>query len=179
MSVVYFISDLHLGHKNILQFSGGLRDGNTVEEHDHIILERIKLTVNKRDVLYICGDIILTHDKEQEKKYLREIADIPGAKYLIRGNHDNLNIIDYSSVFQDIYGIHKYKKYWLTHAPIHPSELRGKGNIHGHCHLERIKNQYNEIDPRYINVCVEMNRGWPISYSDILASKTTLGMRDL
>lgn len=33
-----------------------------------------------------------------------------------------------------VYSLVKYKGFWLSHAPIHPEELRGCKNIHGHCH---------------------------------------------
>lgn len=46
---VYFISDLHLSHKRILEFSGQYRDwASTVEEHDEILIDRINSVVSKR-----------------------------------------------------------------------------------------------------------------------------------
>lgn len=55
----------------------------------------------------------------------------------------------------------KYKNLWLTHAPIHPDELRGKKNVHGHCHGHILN------DKRYINVCVE-HADRPIPIEEII-----------
>jgi calcineurin-like phosphoesterase family protein len=55
----------------------------------------------------------------------------------------------------------KYKGFWLTHAPIHPDELRGKMNVHGHVHTKTL------ADNRYFNVSCE-NVGYkPVCFDDI------------
>ena len=38
---------------------------------------------------------------------------------------------------------------WLSHAPIHPDELRGKPSVHGHCHYANIQLDGKD-DPRYL-----------------------------
>lgn len=71
---------------------------------------------------------------------------------LILGNHDTdrkLSINDLVYVYDEIHSLYKHKEFWLSHAPIHSDELRGKINIHGHTHEHCID------DDRYINVCVE------------------------
>ena len=79
---------------------------------------------------------------------------MPGRKHLILGNHDldrpHRGMLQLMRVFGDrIYSLHKYKGFWLSHAPIHPSELRGKRNIHGHVHSNTLD------DNRYYNACLE------------------------
>lgn len=160
MSRVFFISDLHFGHKRILEFAGPLRDGDDVTEHDHILVTRWNATVHKRDLVYVCGDVCM-HDN------LDIIDELNGRKILIRGNHDNFKIGEYLKHFEDVQGICKYKGFWVSHAPIHPAELRGKSNIHGHVHGNSIRNAYHEIDPRYINVCCEATGGWPYPFEKI------------
>lgn len=164
MSRVLFISDLHIGHKNILNFSGPLRQGTTIEEHDNWLLGRINAHVTKRDILYILGDLAWTGEEGLER-----IGQLPGRKFLVRGNHDErFNAADLLGVFDDVFGLVKYKGAWLSHAPIHPDELRGKINIHGHVHNNSIRDGNSGVDPRYINVCVEALEGFPISYQDII-----------
>jgi calcineurin-like phosphoesterase family protein len=53
------------------------------------------------------------------------IDELNGRKILIRGNHDNFKIGEYLKHFEDVQGICKYKGFWVSHAPIHPAELRG------------------------------------------------------
>ena len=37
---IYFIADLHFGHKKILKFSSEYRAGANVDEHDEWIIDR-------------------------------------------------------------------------------------------------------------------------------------------
>lgn len=162
MSIVYFISDLHLGHKNILNFAGDFRDGDTIEEHDYILQTRWNLTVKKRDLVYVLGDVAFTTEKLQ---WFGETFN--GRKILVRGNHDNLNEGLYRQYFEKILGLWKYKGFWLSHCPIHKDELRGSPSIHGHVHHNPIRDPYHQIDKRYKSVCVEANRGWPQTLDQI------------
>lgn len=157
MNNVYVISDLHLGHKNILNFAGEYRSwADSIEEHDHILIERIRATCRKkRDLLFILGDVCMDINK------LEMLDEIQCRKILIRGNHDNFQDGVYRKYFERIEGFMRYKNLWLSHAPIHPLELRGKKNVHGHVHQNSIP------DNRYINACVENCNGWPINMRDI------------
>lgn len=163
MSGVYVISDLHLGHKNILKFEPTLRFGDTVDEHDHILLERIRsVCPTKRYLLYILGDVCMDIER------MEWLAELPCRKILVRGNHDNFKDEVYHKYFESIQGIIKYKGFWLSHAPVHPNELRGCKNIHGHVHSNSIRNNYkHELNPNYINACVENCNGYPINVQDI------------
>ena len=61
----------------------------------------------------------------------------------------------------EVYGFVKYKEFWLSHCPIHPNELRGKVNIHGHVHNKTI------IDCNYFNTSCENVDFKPISLENI------------
>jgi len=138
---VWLCSDLHFGHKNIQKFRGGVE---SEEDNRNQIIRDWNRLVTKRDDVYVLGDAAFTMDT------VKCFADLPGArKYLIRGNHDLLNTSVYLKYFTQVYGLFKYKEFWLSHAPIHPDELRGKVNLHGHVHYQSID------DRRYFNCCVE------------------------
>lgn len=139
---VFFISDLHLGHKNIVNWAEK-RQGVTSEEHDRWVIDSIKDTVTKRDKLFILGDVAFNQSK------LEMLTEIPAKMVLIRGNHDEYPLEEYLKYFDDVLGFVQYKEFWLSHAPVHPAELRDRYNIHGHVHHNPIE------DYRYINVCVE------------------------
>ena len=156
MSKKWIISDLHLGHKNILKYSGSLRGGTTSEEHDKWLIDQIKSVVKKGDLLYILGDVAF------DEESLKQLKKIKNQMILVRGNHDVLSTQKYLEYFQQVYGLWKHKgTFWLSHAPLHPDELRGCINIHGHVHQNSIQ------DDRYINVCVEMTYGVPQSLDDL------------
>lgn len=163
MSRKWIISDLHFGHKNILKFSGPLRGGTTSEEHDEWLIAQINSTVKKGDLLYICGDVAF------DEESLAKLKKVKGQKILVRGNHDILTPNKYLEYFSQIHGLISFKgTFWISHAPIHPQELRDRYNIHGHVHQNSILDEQGQVDPRYINVCVEMSYGIPQSLDDLL-----------
>jgi len=96
---------------------------------------------------------------------LDNFKKLPGRKKLLLGNHDTFSASKYLEYFDDIIGPIHYKKHWLAHFPVHEDELYGRKAIHGHTHGKGIN------DSRYINVCIEMNNGYPISFQDIKGGK--------
>ncbi|MCP4437526.1 MAG: hypothetical protein GY810_01020 [Aureispira sp.] len=156
MSLVYFISDLHLGHKNVLKFEPGSRVGTNVDEHDRWLVDQWNSVVKPRDTVWVLGDVCMDEEKVH---YLDEMR---GQKHLIIGNHDNLDLSVYQKYFYKIHAMMKYKGFWVTHCPMHPSELWGRKNIHGHIHSAVIE------DENYINVCVERSYGKPQLFTDLI-----------
>ena len=149
MSVVRYISDLHLNHKNM-----SIRRGfNSVEEHDLHIIKSWNNVVSKKDVTYILGD--LTFEKSTPYKMLEQLN---GIKKVILGNHDEPQHVPELLTYVNNVASMKYLKdkefgnIILTHAPIHPCELeyRYTINIHGHVHENTLD------DKRYINVSAEV-----------------------
>jgi len=153
---IWFCSDLHIDHKSIAKY----REFVTSPQHNtEIIVEDWKSKVAKCDHVYCLGDVSFT------TAGLDLIGTLPGFKRLIRGNHDACQLNQYVKVFHDVCGILSYKGMWLSHAPIHPDELRGKHNVHGHVHYASLS------DDRYFNCCVEniqaLGKGVLISLEDI------------
>lgn len=155
MSAVYFLSDLHLGHKNICIFRPRF---TSVEEHNALIKENYHKRVTKRDTVYFLGDVAF------DAESLADIKTWAGAKkILIAGNHDldHFSMKDLVEAFDEVYSLKKYKNMWLTHAPIHPDELRGKVCLHGHTHYHNID------DSRYVNVSLENINFTPVELQEI------------
>lgn len=151
MSNVWFISDIHGGHNNLIKWR---TDFVTEEEHFAYVKNRYHEVVTKRDLVFFLGDIAFNQER------LWDISGWTGAqKVLICGNHDteHLSMRDLANAFDEVHSLKKYKEFWLSHAPVHSDELRGKVNIHGHCHEHLIN------DKRYINVCLEHTDYRPIS----------------
>lgn len=163
MAEVYFIGDGHFGHKNILSFR---QEFDSIEHHDNTIIDNINAVVTERDKIFFMGDWVF------DKGALELIKRITCPnKHLVMGNHDDYNV-DLKSVFQWISGPIKYKEFWLTHIPVHPMELRGKRNIHGHMHRAFIN------DHRYLCTSAERLDYKPISLQEIRSifnGKCTLG----
>lgn len=164
MSRVFFISDLHFGHKNLIK---NLRN-MSVEESDKLIINNWNKTVTKKDIVYVLGDITM-EDPSRIEHYLSQLK---GVIRIIGGNHDvrhsckkivNLGI--------DMMGCMEYKGFICTHIPVHPRELQFfKGNIHGHVHKNgrhEDEEAYN-IKNKYFNVCCEFINYTPILFDDIV-----------
>jgi calcineurin-like phosphoesterase family protein len=155
MSRVFMISDLHLGHAAVLKFSKE-RVGETIEEHDEWLRDQWNSVVYKRDLVYVLGDVAWNHES------LAMLSQMNGQKTLIMGNHDKMEVGYYLEYFARIRpSPWSYKGFWLSHCPIHPLELRGRGNIHGHVHSKLIP------DSRYVSVCVEALDGVPKLFTEI------------
>ena len=164
MSKVYITSDLHLGHVNMVRKYRNLTD---VEKHDQMIINNWNNIINKNDKVFLLGDLSL------EKNVADKIALLKGNIILIPGNHEKVgHVLNIYSKLNNIKGIGsliKYKGYWLSHAPIHPNELRGKKNIHGHVHKSYIKKWFNLVkDKRYINVCMDITNYKPVEFTELV-----------
>lgn len=156
----YLISDLHIGHNNIHKFRKGIAD--TAEEHWEMALEGLR-AIPKRATIFLLGDIAFT------KEHLEEISKLKCKnKILVLGNHDvyegrGITTGDLCDVYEKVYSLHKYKGYWMSHAPIHPTELRGKLVLHGHTHFQLMLKD-GIPDPRYISCCAEYTSYKPITW---------------
>lgn len=162
---IWFSSDWHFGHKNILNFTAPdgsrLRDFESVEEmNEHIIAKHNQL-VKPNDKFYCLGDVAF------KLPVMKEILPrLNGHKYLILGNHDHFNVGEYAKYFS------KIKESWqpgrklvFTHRPILLTGAfdRDKVNVHGHTHAEIVP------DPRYINVCMETRNYYPVHWDQIIS----------
>ncbi len=155
MGNVRFISDLHFGHKN-MAIKRGFKDEY---EHDEHIIKEWNSVVHKKDLVYIIGDITM----ENTKWYFR-LDELKGRKKVILGNHDMIKHVPELLKYVDsVGGIMKYKGTFVTHAPIHPSELDYKVtiNVHGHVHENEIE------DIRYWCVCPEVIGYKPLTLKEL------------
>lgn len=155
MANVWFISDIHAGHLNVTKWRTQFA---TESDHFEAVKENYHKVVTKRDHVYFLGDIAFNPSR------LKDIAGWRAErKILIVGNHDTERMMmrELVGAFQEVHSLLKYKEFWLSHAPIHPDELRGKLNLHGHCHSHLID------DKRYMNVCLEHTNYAPISLAEV------------
>lgn len=78
----YYISDLHIGHENILRFDN--RPFADVNEMNNKLIENWNARVRSDDTVYILGDFIWA----KESEWPSIVGLLGGNKVLIRGNHD-------------------------------------------------------------------------------------------
>lgn len=162
MSNVFFISDLHLGHKNILKFQGHTRPAADLKEHSQWLVQQWNSVVTSKDIVWVLGDVIF------DKKHANYFKEMRGQKHMIWGNHDLFSHDWYRQYFNLVRGFHKKYGMFLSHAPIHPSGLRDKINVHGHNHAGHVMKYWGLVrDERYRNVCVDHVNGTPVALEDI------------
>ena len=80
--MIYYTSDLHLGHKNILRLSD--RPFADLDEMHQTIRDNWNSIVTDKDEVYILGDVAFKLNEEINSL----IASLKGRKHLIIGNHD-------------------------------------------------------------------------------------------
>lgn len=152
--MVYFTSDLHLGHKAIYKYRTKF---NTPKEHDDYVIDKI-LSLGKRDILFILGDFLFDGDHYNE--YIERLAKKKCRIKLVMGNHDSRKLYE-EDIFEIQLPLFSYKNMWVSHCPIHPQEMRNRTkNIHGHLHLEHVRVSYKQFsgkDKRYFNVNLDVN----------------------
>ena len=83
MENIWFTSDHHFGHANIIHYDH--RPYDTVQEMDADLIVRWNETVGPKDVVYHLGDIFL-YKRVEEARAVR--AQLNGTIRLIRGNHE-------------------------------------------------------------------------------------------
>lgn len=173
MSRVFFTSDLHFGHRNLIS---SLRNGASTDDNAKLIIDNWNSKVHKKDIVYILGDITM---ETVDSKCIDYLKALRGQIRIVGGNHDILKCCKiYQELGIPVMGVLKYKGFLCTHVPIHPSELDLiRGNIHGHIHLklDRETGVISKISPtmlgpKYYNVNTELHNFTPIPFDDILVN---------
>jgi len=179
----FVISDTHFGHTNSwekfkLADGSALRPFSSTEEMDETMIERWNAKVKPHDTVYHLGDVVIN------KKSLHLIKRLNGRKILIRGNHDIFKDEDYREVgFEQIHGVRVFvDKFIMSHIPLHPDCVseRFRVNVHGHLHANQVqrtvgkwvfdgyeRQEDQEIDPRYLCVCVEQTDFTPLHFDEV------------
>ena len=164
MSRLLFTSDLHLGHNNITKYRGAF---TSAEEHHEVLFDKLASNVQKRDTLYLLGDIAFS------LYWLEKVSNINCShKLLICGNHDlehGITMRHLVAYYDDVKSLYSKRNNWISHCPIHPQEMRGRVlNIHGHTHHSMVLDE-GSPDNTYFNACVEQTDYKPITYEEIKA----------
>lgn len=84
MSNVWFCADLHVSHRMVAQLRGFDDPG----AHDAALAENWDARVRPDDQVWVLGDISVG-GKANEMRALEWIAQRPGVKHLVAGNHDS------------------------------------------------------------------------------------------
>jgi calcineurin-like phosphoesterase family protein len=169
MANIFFASDHHFHHANILTFKRddgtALREFDSVSHMNEHIVNSHNSVVRPGDKTYFLGDVCM----DRKGRGLEILARMNGEKILIKGNHDQCKPADYLKYFKDIRGSHQFDGLIMTHIPIHSESLARWGlNVHGHLHHNVVRMPLSQIpDKHYFSVCMERINYTPISLEEI------------
>jgi calcineurin-like phosphoesterase family protein len=167
MADIWFISDTHFFHENILKFTdkeGAVtRDFSDVTEMNERMVENWNARVKTQDKVYHLGDVAVGVRRQAEFTGL--MNRLNGHLRLMIGNHDHIEQPAYER-FERIElwtgGKFKHHGFVASHIPLRLDQFRsGEVNVHGHTHQ-------NLIEGPYINVCVEHTGYAPVHLDEII-----------
>lgn len=173
--MIWFTSDTHFLHKNVLKFGNGRSDiWKSIEEMNDGLVDNINAVVGVNDELYHLGDFSFKGTVEEAAEIRRKIRC--RKVHLIHGNHDKdwrapelegLFIIEPEIRILKISG----RRYVLSHFPQMDWEGMSHGSIHLHGHIHSEGSAYNELNRsqhllRY-DVGVDANNCMPVSIDTI------------
>lgn len=172
MKMIWFTSDTHFFHKNIISYCN--RPFASLNEMHAVLIRNWNDTVGSNDEVYILGDFVFGGVGR-----IREItAQLNGVKTLIRGNHDDRKVLTrgvelgFNSVAEPSEGsISSVDEFLLSHYPYlgkgdstdveRFTDKRyndtGKWLLHGHVHC------HWRVKEKMINVGVDVWDYRPVS----------------
>jgi len=181
--MIYFCSDHHFYHKNIIKYSG--RPFQSVEEMNSTLIKRHNSLVTDEDTVYFLGDFAFASIEKQAAI----LSALKGKKHLFLGNHDRNKRAMLSIGFLTVHNIadleiegHKFRVNHYPFAPHDSSEdvryldRRPKREdcswlLCGHIH-ERWCVRENQI-----NVGVDVWDFYPVPFEKILEIVQKKGVR--
>ena len=173
MSKIFYTSDIHFGHANVIKYSK--RPFDSVEEMNEALIKIWNSKVSDLDTVYILGDMFNKIDKSPEI-YLKRLN---GKKILIKGNHEDwLKDKNLEKYFDGIYDYLEIKDAGrdvvLFHFPMIEWNNKNKGTIHlyGHVHNMRSKESFHIYEKETaFNVGVDVNDLEPCTLDEIIEKK--------
>lgn len=82
----WFISDIHVGHENVLKFENGYHNFKDIEDHDSTIVANWFANVMDDDIVFFLGDASMPRVKID---YVIDLfSKLPGKIVWLWGNHD-------------------------------------------------------------------------------------------
>lgn len=151
---IWFTSDLHFGHRNIIRFCN--RPFTDEKEMGPKLIENWNEYVGPEDIVFVLGDTFWFNDSHNIKKVLKQLS---GERiYILPGNHDDFDSyhrVDDSRIVlcQDIVVLwlesednrwdKKIIEIWISHYPMMtwPHRENGAYQLFGHIH-----SQYGKTD---------------------------------
>lgn len=172
---IYFTSDFHIGHQNILRFDQ--RPFENLEQMHQTLIKNWNNVVEDEDTVFYLGD--LSWGKPEYTKWF--IHQLKGKIRYILGNHDRMRDIVNLGRFESI---HEYgteisivdkdsnrgrQDIVLSHYPFYVwnKHHHGAFMLHGHSHGSLVKKNDPIYERKIMDVGCNMTNYTPISYGEV------------
>lgn len=165
--MIWFTSDPHFGHRNIIQYSG--RPFVDLEAHDETLLANWNAYVQPADVIYCLGDFAFYRKQGEIERLLGRLH---GTKFLITGNHDHeatrtakgwAKVTPYHEITPVVGGQKQLICLYHYRMVVWNRSHHGSWALHGHSHGTLPKN----FQSRTIDVGVDCYNYFPASLDQI------------
>ena len=164
----YLISDLHLGHGEIIDVYN--RPFNNAEEMDRTLIDNWNRTVGVNDKVLFLGD--LGGPDAAINDVWEWWGELNGLEQIVRGNHEPFPHSDVADtelpLVERVEFDYEGLQFECVHKPSALSPEYDGWGIYGHVHDDKLNN-YPFIDPdsRRINVSAEILHYHPISMTEL------------
>ena len=184
---IFFTSDLHIGHRNVLTFCR--RPFLDVKDMADSLVKNWNSVVGENDIVFDLGDMFWFDSRHEIKKF---VSKLNGTIYKIAGNHDmdcrklfelcdpeKVKVLDDNVVVWIDRPGEKTLEIWLSHFPLGtwPHWGHGSLNFFGHIHSGPLADNKVDIPGKDLqlkvgqqyDVGVDNNDFTPVEFEQILA----------
>lgn len=178
---IWFMSDLHYNHQNILWINQKTRGDRfeDLEEMNQYIIKELKKKVGPDDYLFDLGDLIWKEGPAEVELFSKLL---PVRSHRVLGNHDGKNLGAWGKTWKGVYDLldliikkgGEDIRLTLSHYPILDwnHRYRGSWNLHGHCHggidLLNEKSAELRLDIGFDSEIASRTGSFLVSFDDIL-----------
>lgn len=168
--MIFYISDTHFGHENIIHFTN--RPYSDGEKMNSDMIRRWNEKVKNTDTVYVLGDMFFRCDYAEEI-----LSQLKGKKHLIVGNHDGswMTEFDATPYFKSINNMITVSAgnvgVSLCHYPLVTwPHMKKTYMIHGHLHDETNFDFWPILrnNERILNAGVDINGFEPVTLEELI-----------
>lgn len=155
---IWFISDTHFGHRNIITYCRP--HFSSLDEMEAALIENWNSAVKPQDLVYHLGDFAW---KASDAERVRPLLN--GSIRLVVGNHDDIKGYAAAGLFQriDMWRQFRDHNFTASHVPMRFDQLRhSRFNLHGHVHGD-----LSGLEAFHRDVSVESTNYRPVHWDDV------------
>lgn len=161
MGKTFYIGDPHFGHEKILWLDN--RPFRTVEEMDRTLILNWQDAVTDGDTVVVLGDMFWKTVPDERRRAI--MAQLPGEKILIQGNHDTGWTEGWSAVYEARTAYDGDTEVYMSHYPCvaFPDFYKNAVHLYAHVHVsfemnlaEHVKSVLEDL---YLKPCRMYNTG--------------------